>query len=366
MTAPVPILYLVGGAAIGGQETHLLHLLAGLDRDRYRPHLVTLAVGDAYAALVAERDVPLHDLGTPRLTSLPAMWRLRRLPALIGRIRPGVVQSYGFTCDVIAPLAAAPRRRTRVVTTRRGEDRVRRHQRLRSMANRVTDRIACVSEETRRFTEETESLGRARTVVIPNGVEIADVPRRPGAGPLRLGTVGNVKPIKGTDLLVEAFLGLPDEMDAELHIAGRAESPWADDLRAQAAASSRPDRVRFTGFEEDPAGFLAGLDVFVLPSRSEGMSNALLEAMAMGLPAIATDVGSNRSVLTGGDAPPAGLVTAPAAGAIRAAIVELARMPDRRGELGANALARVRRAHTMAHMVAAYERLYAELLSEPR
>lgn len=361
MSGPVPILYLVGGAAIGGQETHLLHLLAGLDRERLAPHLVTLAVGDAYRALVAERDVPLHDLGTPRLTSLPMLLRLRALPALLRRLRPAVLQSYGFTCDVIGPAAAMSRPGTRVITTRRGEDRAPRHQRLRSMANRVTDRIVCVSEETRRFTERTESLGRAHTLVIPNGVELPPVTTTDDSERVRFGTVGNVKPIKGTDLLVDAFLGLPADVPAELHVAGRAESDWAHALRDRAAGSAHADRIHFAGFLDDPGAFLAGLDVFVLPSRSEGMSNALLEAMAAGLPVIATDVGSNRSVLVGGGHE-GGIVTTPDADELRVAMRRLLDDPDARIRFGRNGRTVVEATYAMPHMVAAYERLYAELL----
>ena len=68
---------------------------------------------------------------------------------------------------------------------------------------------------------------------------------------------------------------------------------WAEQLVNRAAASPHAERIRFVGFAANPDIFLGGLDVFVLPSRSEGMSNALLEAMACGLPSIATDVGSN-------------------------------------------------------------------------
>ncbi len=79
----------------------------------------------------------------------------------------------------------------------------------------------------------------------------------------------------------------------ELLIAGLIDRPWAEALRERA---SRDTRIRFVGRSSEARRFLSSLDVFVLPSRSEGMSNALLEAMASGLPCIATDVGSNRSV----------------------------------------------------------------------
>ena len=96
----------------------------------------------------------------------------------------------------------------------------------------------------------------------------------------------------------------------ELRIAGAIDRPWAEALRQRAQADPR---IQFVGRSSHPRGFLADLDVFVLPSRSEGMSNALLEAMSSELPCIATDVGSNRSLLNPAAEPPAGLICEPTA-----------------------------------------------------
>ena len=128
-------------------------------------------------------------------------------------------------------------------------------------------------------------------------------------------------PIKGTDLLLEAFLNFDPHANVELSIAGRVGDSWGERLVEKAAASPHAARIRFVGFEGDPASFLAHLDVFVLPSRSEGMSNALLEAMASGLACIATDVGSNAELLRGhGNA---GLMCGPAAADLFDRMVEL-------------------------------------------
>ena len=155
----------------------------------------------------------------------------------------------------------------------------------------------------------TESPKPGLLEVIPNGVAIPDGNDRPRVRrpdePIRFGTLGTVKPIKGTDLLVDAFMRFEPERRVELVIAGLIDRPWAEALRERARGDAR---VQFVGRSSAPRDFLAGLDVFVLPSRSEGMSNALLEAMASGLPCIATDVGSNRSVLCPVPGSPGGLI----------------------------------------------------------
>jgi glycosyltransferase involved in cell wall biosynthesis len=110
---------------------------------------------------------------------------------------------------------------------------------------------------------------------------------------------------------------------------------------------------------------LADLDVFVLPSRSEGMSNALLEAMAAGLPCVATDVGSNRSLLNPSAEPAAGLITDANAESLFGAMSEMAASADARSRYGAQGASSVRRLYTIPSMVNQYERLYRSVVGRP-
>lgn len=366
--APAPVLYFLGGFRTGGMETHLLHLVERLDRRRFAPHICCLYPSDAYRSRIAALEVPQSALDIAHLDSAARVLRLRHFVAILGRVRPRILQTYGHTCDVVGPVLGRTRRRLRIVTTRRGEDRSSRHQRLRSIANLFTDCVICVSEETRRFTEATESLHGTRTAVIPNGVLVPRAVRTPSTR-LRFGTLGTVKEVKGTDLLVEAFLSFPEGVDAELVIGGVTDrsSAWAAELMARAHASPHADRIRFLGYQSDANAFYASIDVFVLPSRSEGMSNALLEAMAARLPCIATDVGSNRSVLhhkesglCGGE------ITAVSAAALHDRMA--AWLVDRGARERAASEGReiIDRYYAMERMVEAHEALYTSLLAPSR
>lgn len=140
---------------------------------------------------------------------------------------------------------------------------------------------------------EARGAGFTRLVRIPNGVALppAEPVRPAGSGPTLL-FLGRLQHAKGADLLLEA---MPEVPDATLLIAGTGPDEAA--LRAQVDALGLGKRVRFLGRRNDVAGLLHGATAFVLPSRSEGLSNALLEALASGAPVVASAIGPNREVL---------------------------------------------------------------------
>ena len=145
----------------------------------------------------------------------------------------------------------------------------------------------------------------------------------------------------------------------ELRIAGTIDRPWAEALRQRAQADPR---IQFVGRSSHARSFLADLDVFVLPSRSEGMSNALLEAMSSELPCIATDVGSNRSLLNPADEPPAGVICDATPESLFHAMSELASSADLCRSYGARGAGLVERKYTIPGMVQHYERLYRSVI----
>jgi glycosyltransferase involved in cell wall biosynthesis len=157
----------------------------------------------------------------------------------------------------------------------------------------------------------------------------------------RIGALGRLTPQKGFDVLLEAVRLLAAEgtaFDVVIGGAGR------DADRLRAAASGLP--VSFRGFLDDPRPFLAGLDLFCLPSRREALPLALLEAMAEGLPCVATDVGDVRAAVGAAAAvvPPGS--PAALAGALRALLAD----PIRRRFLGRRARRRAEEAFDAARM----------------
>ena len=357
---PVHVLYYTGNLAVGGSEIHLSHLLTRMDRHRVRPELMLSRIPRDRTLIdrVEAAGVRIHEVGVaPGKRRVPrALARARRL---IRQIRPDVLQTYGYPCDVYGPLLAGASRDIRVVTTRRGNQGIRHRWLLYRMTALLTDRVICVSDSSREFARRTQGLSHERSVVIPNGVDATRFrPRTTRPGRIgEVGTHGRVKPIKGVDMLLDAINLI--EGAPRLRLAGPVNDRYGNELRER---FGRSGSIEFVGEPDDIPGFLRSLDLYVLPSRSEGMSMALLEAMATGLPIVATDVGSNRAVLADGAA---GLVVAPDPRSIADGIARMLREPQRASELGRAARQRVETEFSLDMMVRRFEEFYLQLVAEP-
>lgn len=357
MRKPIRVLFFIGDLTPGGSESHLVRLLLSLNRERIRPELMVLRALGSLVEVVRAAGIHVHEVGSANGSESPFR-RLSRIRAAIRTLRPDIVHSYGYPCDVYTPLASLPRRGRRIVTSRRGNQEVPRVRMLYRLTNPFVDRVLCVSSATEQFAARTEGLSPARRAVIPNGIDLTTyVPRGEMPHPIRtIGTLGRIREVKGTDLLLDAFARLA-RPDLALRVGGPADTEWGVSFRAK---NEGVRGVVFDGEIENVPPFLSSLDLFVLPSRSEGMSNALLEAMAAGLPIVATDVGSNREVLAEGEA---GVLVNPDAASLAAGMKSVIDDPGRALMLGREARRRVEEEYTLDAMVQRYERFYEEIFS---
>jgi len=174
-------------------------------------------------------------------------------------------------------------------------------------------------------------------------------------------SAGRLAPQKGLEYLMEALPVLERQLPQPFSVWLAGEGPLEAKLRALAAVQARSGRVRFLGFREDIGNLLEGADLIVLPTLREGLSIALIEAMAAGKPVIATSIGSNCE-LTGNGA--AGLLVPPEdPAALATAIRELAVHPERADQLGQEARRRYLSFYTLDQMLDRYKQEYLRLLS---
>lgn len=353
----------------GGTERTLCALLRAFDPERLTHVVLTLReAGEAVATL------PDHVACRP-ISASGRSW-------FAGRVLARAARSYGVTliharntgCWVDAMMARSLMPGVRLALGYHGLEqsgpmpgRVRRRVRWGSVAGAT---FVSVSEAGRRQLEQEGHAASARIVVIPNGVEAERFGRQPAdrVRALRrslgvdessfvVGAVGSLTLVKGHDVLLAAFKDVvAKQSSARLLVVG--DGPLLGALEAAGRRLAISDRVIWAGQREDVADLLAMMDVFVCSSRSEGMSNAVLEAMAAGRPVVATDVGDNALLVR--DGVEGRIVPAENAALLGSVIAELAEKPSLRRRFGEAGLRRAR-FYDFGATVSAYERFYESL-----
>jgi glycosyltransferase involved in cell wall biosynthesis len=170
----------------------------------------------------------------------------------------------------------------------------------------VPDRVFAVSEQVRRHCIEVDRIDSARVQTIYNGVNLADwnTASRPAKvqGEILVTTIGNIRRVKGHDILIKAAaLIVPRFPMVSFTIAGDVlEADYYLELQTLVRDLDLSDHFHFVGGITNLGEHLSMADIFVLPSRSEGFSNAIVEAMAAALPVVATTVGGNAEAVKDG------------------------------------------------------------------
>jgi glycosyltransferase involved in cell wall biosynthesis len=372
------VLHLITSSGIGGAESALAELCARLDRSRWEPTVVCLKEPGATAARLRALGVEVLSLGMRQAADAGSVGEFllgaARLPRLLRGRRFDVLHSFLFRANLLARVTARRLGSPRVVNAVRVTPEEERPwmRRVDRLTCRRVDRFLALSEHLAQDLRTRLPVAPERVVVIPNGVDLAAADAalavgRPAArhalglypSDLALAFVGRLHRQKGLKQLLGAFFTLlQTHPTAKLLLAGG--GPEREALASAVAGLRLQPFVRFLGPLPTPWPLLAAADLFVLPSLWEGMPNALLEAMAAGLPCVATTVGAVPEVAGGGEG--ALLVPPGDAAPLLRALLELADDPARRRELGARGRRRVEERFRIETTVARTQELYAGLL----
>jgi glycosyltransferase involved in cell wall biosynthesis len=369
-TRRVRVLQIVTWLGVGGAERLVLMAATGLPRATFESAICCF-IERGRLADEAER----HGVKVWCLEAFPSLRRpaaLYRLYRIIRAFRPDIVHThlqapnlYGRLMALAARVPVVIASEHNVYTAKAG-----RHVWLERLLIRRTAALVAVSEQVRRFLAAQLRINPSAIRVVPNGIAmpaassdgVAALRRRlalPENQPV-IGTVASLTAKKGHPFLLEALAVLRDRgVDCSLVLAG--DGSERRSLEALAATLRIADRVIFLGDYTEIADLLDLIDVFVLPSISEGLPLALLEAMAGGKAVVATDVGGVPEVIASGTN--GVLVPARTVQPLADAIQRLVSDPRLRREFGARARATVLEGFTEAQHIQSLGALYLSLLN---
>ncbi len=376
MSAPPLIAHVVYHFGTGGMENGMVNLINHLPAGRYRHAIVSLTDHTDFRQRIRREGVSFHDLHKRPGHDLGLY---RRLANVLRRLDPAIVHTRNLNALEAQFIAAALRVPGRV-HGEHGRDvfdlagRNWRYNLLRRAARPLVHRYIAVSRDLSGWLEDTVGVRPERIAQIYNGVD--SVRFRPHAGDrpdiaspgfldgarLVIGSVGRMVAVKDYITLVRAFVRLstaaPDPQGLRLILVG--DGPERAVCERLVRESGLTQKVWFTGQRDDIPELMRLMDVFVLSSLGEGISNTILEAMATGLPVVASRVGGNPELVREGET--GSLFAVGDVEGLAGLLLEYVVDAERRQREGAAARARVEREFALERMASAYQSVYDQVL----
>jgi sugar transferase (PEP-CTERM/EpsH1 system associated) len=366
---PNKVLYLITELSMGGAQQALLHLLCGLNRERFNPTVACLYNGDSgLAEEIRSMGIPIFDARMQDKSDLRALYQLFKH---ISSQHPTILHTSLFHANLPGRVIG---RFTGVPIIINSERTMAMESEWRYWFNRSTinlvDRVIAVSQNVAEFCISHIGIPAEKVVVIHNGVELSSfLPNARDQARIKLklpqdeyviGAVSRLDPVKGIDDLIIAFTNLIRTHPAYLVIIG--EGPERQRLETVAQETGCADWVIWTGYRADVPELLSAFDVFVQPSHFEGLPNTVLEAMAAALPVVGTEVGGTPELVIAGQT---GRLVPPGDPDTLAGVIKvLLENPEERSSMGLAGRDRVQLHFSTKQMVQKTEQLYDELLNE--
>jgi sugar transferase (PEP-CTERM/EpsH1 system associated) len=372
------IAHVIYGLKTGGVENGLVNLINHMPVERYRHAIVCITEYSDFRLRIRRAGVECYALHKPP-GKVPGfyvkVWKLLR------QLRPSIVHTRNLTtlaAQVPAMLAGAPARihgeHGRVMGDLDGSNV--KYQRIRRLMRPFVHQYIALSQDLERYLIEKVGVAPQRLTQIYNGVDtelfrpaqpqraLLPVADLSVPGTVVIGTVGRMEAVKDQLTLVRAFVRLLEsrtDLRQRLRLAMIGDGALREPALDLLTRAGMHDLAWLPGERTDIAEIMRGFDVFVLPSLAEGISNTILEAMATGLPIIATRVGGNPELVEEGQT--ASLVPADDPEAMAAAIAVYADDAGKRARHGAAARASAEARFSLDAMVKAYMAVYDRFLA---
>jgi sugar transferase (PEP-CTERM/EpsH1 system associated) len=370
------IVHVIYRLDVGGLENGLVNIINRTPAERYRHAIISLTDVSEFRQRITRNDVPCIALHKRPGNDIGMLWKLWRI---FRELRPAIVHSRNLAAleaQLPAWLAGVPCR----IHGEHGRDifdmdgTSRKYRWVRRLYKPLVHRYVPLSKELSNYLGDQVGVAESKLRLICNGVDVERF--RPGGGECReavlpqgfadqdsllIGNVGRLEAVKDQLTLVRAFKELcqhrPDNSRLRLVLIG--DGSLRGKIEKLVAQEGLQDRVWLAGTREDVPQLLSMLDIFVLPSLAEGISNTILEAMACGLPVVATRVGGNAELLREGET--GFLVPRADPQAMAAALLNYVDHAALRTTHGEAARTRVEGTFSIARMVSRYLEVYDEL-----
>jgi sugar transferase (PEP-CTERM/EpsH1 system associated) len=359
---------------VGGLENGIVNLINGLPAEEFRHSIVALTSCDTvFCQRVRRSDVRFVDLHKPPGSG----WRVfRPIRRLFREQRPAIVHTRNLAAlemQLPAWFARIPVR----IHGEHGRDMSdpdganRRYRLVRYVLAPLVTHYVAVSENLERYLVDSIGIDAKRVSRISNGVDstkfspaITTNAASSRVRPLVIGTVGRLDEVKAHNILIEAVAILLRDAPGRretLRVVLCGDGPMRESLRTAIESRGLRDIVELLGERADVADVMRTFDVFVLPSRAEGMSNTVLEAMACGLPVVATAVGGNPESVEEGET---GYLVPPGdPSALASAVARYLDNAELRLRHGQRARRVVERSFSLSGMVERYAAMYRDALN---
>ena len=292
---------------LGGGERIALRLATLLPRYGYRASILTFHADPNCTALQSP-PCSMYLLPLQRTYDLTAFRAALEFRRFLKEERIQIVQTFFESSDIWAGTVAKTMSKVKLIWSRRdmGILRTHKHHLAYRLMAAAPDAVFAVSEQVRRHCIEVDRIDPARVMTVYNGLDLSDWSKAPSASKSSktqlVTTVGNIRRVKGHDVFIQAAATVAAQFPhVSFSVAGDIlEHDFFVELQTMVRELNLSDRFHFVGGVSDLHAHLSAADIFVLPSRSEGFSNAIVEAMAASLPVVATNVGGNAEAVEDG------------------------------------------------------------------
>jgi sugar transferase (PEP-CTERM/EpsH1 system associated) len=360
----------------GGLENGIVNLINHMPEEAYRHTVVALTEITEFKQRIHRADVNFI-----ALNKAPghAFWIYPKLYRLFRALKPAIVHTRNLAALEVAVPAWAARVPVRI-HGEHGRDvgdfdgSNKKYQWIRRLYSPFVKHYIALSRDLAHYLTHPVGIAAKRVTQIYNGVDSTrfhpspvrqPIPGSPfnEAGLWLVGTAGRMQTVKDQTNFARAFveaLAIAPQLRQRLRLVMVGEGPLRQDSLAILEAAGVADLAWLPGERKDIPEIMRGLDCFVLPSLGEGISNTILEAMACGLPVIATAVGGNVELVSEGIS--GRLVPAADPSALAHAIIDLAQQPELAKSLGQQGRRQIEQRYSMTAMVQSYQQLYDQLL----